>query len=144
MNSLRTHMKLDGDRPESPFTFLSWSKTFCFVLLTSKIAPPFGQLLLASLEVHRLKKRTMTLWQMFHSLHYLLISCYLLWNKHRGSRKANRPPVKNTSICICHPLSHSITKPARWLRLREGIFHKRQSAAHKVESARLVNPSRIL
>lgn len=135
----------------SPLTFLSWSKTFCLILLfvdqyeflvlfrnvmvtsrallatgrdshdmTSKIASSIGQLLVTSLEVHK-KKSTRTPWQMFHSLHFLLISCYLLWNKHGGSQKANRPPVKNTSICICHPLSHSIAK-----RLPDGCAFERE------------------
>lgn len=60
------------------------------------------------------KKSTVTLWQMFRSLHFLLISCYLLWNKHGGPRKANRPPVKNTSICISqHHKACQMAAPSR-------------------------------
>lgn len=145
MNSPRTNMKLKRDKTMSPCShFCPDPKHFVSFCCPISISAPVGQLLVASLEVYRLKKSTVTLWQMFHSLHFLLISCYLFWNKHRGAQKANRPPVKNTSICICHPLSHSVTKPARWLHLREGNFHKRPSAAHKVKSTCLVGPSRIL
>lgn len=60
------------------------------------------------------KKSTVTPWQMFRSLHFLLISCYLLWNKHGGPRKANRPPVKNTSICISqHHKACQMAAPSR-------------------------------
>lgn len=53
---------------------------------------------------------------------FILISCYLVWNKHGGPENANSLQVMNASLCMCHPLSHSITKSARWLRLWRNAF----------------------
>lgn len=95
MNSPRTNMKLKRDKTMSPRShFCPDPKHFVSFCCPISISAPVGQLLVASLEVHSFKKSTVTLWQMFHSLHFLLISCYLLWNKHGGAQKANRPPVK--------------------------------------------------